>query len=93
VQQDAQGKADITLIITHLQAKEFDKALDAARRLQEKLPRSANGFTLAGLVALNRGDRAAARAAFHKALEVKPDYPQARQQRALTKAAGTFKTS
>jgi putative PEP-CTERM system TPR-repeat lipoprotein len=80
VQQDTQGRADITLIITHLQAKDFDKARDAAKRLQEKQPRSANGFTLAGLVELNRGDRAAAKAAFRKALEVKPDDRNASRQ-------------
>lgn len=80
VQQDPQGKADIALIITHMQAKDFDKARDAAKRLQEKQPRSANGFTLAGLVELNRGDRAAARSAFLKALEVKPDDRNASRQ-------------
>jgi putative PEP-CTERM system TPR-repeat lipoprotein len=87
VEQDRQGRADVTLIITHLQAKEFDKAMDAARRLQEKQPGSPNGFTLAGLVELNRGDRAAARAAFHKALEIKPDDRNASRQLAAMAVA------
>ncbi len=91
VEQDAQGRADITLIITHLQGREFDKAFDAAKRLQAKMPGNPNGYTLAGLVELNRGSRDAARAAFLKALEIKPDDRNAsRHLAAMAVGEGAF---
>jgi putative PEP-CTERM system TPR-repeat lipoprotein len=72
-EQDPQGDADVTLIMAHLRAKEWDKALEAARRLQQKQPTAANGYTLAGLAEVGRGDFAAAKAALLKAREVRPD--------------------
>ena len=71
-QQDPAGAADITLIAAHLRAKEWDKALEAARRLQQKQPASASGYMMEGLAESGRGNFAAAKAAFEKAREVKP---------------------
>ncbi len=69
---DPKGNADIALIIAHLRVKDYDKALEAAKRLQEKQPTSPNGFTLAGMAEIGRGNEAAAKTAFAKALEIQP---------------------
>src|SRR5690606_14998353 len=44
----------------------------AAKRLQQKQPQNPNGYNLAGLAEIGRKDHAAAKAAFQKALEVRP---------------------
>lgn len=70
---DPQGSADIPLILAHIRAKEYDKALEAAKKLQEKQPNSPNGWTLAGMAEIGRGNDAAAKAAFEHALQIQPD--------------------
>lgn len=69
---DPKGNADIALIVAHLRMKDYDKALEAAKRLQEKQPTNPDGFTLAGMAEIGKGNEAGARAAFIKALEIKP---------------------
>ena len=63
---------EIGVALTHIRAREYDKALEVAQRLQEKLPTEPVGFTLAGLAQAGKGDLEAAKAAFRKALEIKP---------------------
>jgi putative PEP-CTERM system TPR-repeat lipoprotein len=70
---DPEGKADVALIIAHLRLRDYDKAIEAAKRLQEKRPTDPNGFTLAGTAELARGQRETARALYRKALELRPD--------------------
>jgi putative PEP-CTERM system TPR-repeat lipoprotein len=72
-EQDPAGAADIQLIAAHLRAQEWDKALEAAQRLQQKQPASSSGYIMAGLAESGRGNFAAAKAAFEKAQQVKPD--------------------
>jgi putative PEP-CTERM system TPR-repeat lipoprotein len=69
---DPEGKADVALILAHLRLRDYDKAIEAAKRLQAKRPAEPNGFTLAGTAELARGQTEAARAAFRKALELHP---------------------
>jgi putative PEP-CTERM system TPR-repeat lipoprotein len=68
---DPQGNADVALILAHLRIREYDKALEAAQRLQAKQPASPNGYTLAGTAEVARGQMAAAKTAFNKALELR----------------------
>jgi putative PEP-CTERM system TPR-repeat lipoprotein len=72
-EQDPAGAADITLIAVHLRAKEWDKALEAALRLQQKQPASASGYIMAGLAEAGRSNFGAAKTWFEKAREIKPD--------------------
>jgi putative PEP-CTERM system TPR-repeat lipoprotein len=68
---DPQGNADISLVLAHLRIREYDKALDAAKRLQAKQPASPNGYTLAGTAEIARGQVDAAKISFRKALELR----------------------
>lgn len=70
----SQYQADIALILAHARQREFDKALAAVAGLEKKQPDNPLTHDLKGRVYLLRGDRAAARAAFEKALTLKPDY-------------------
>ncbi|MCG8359128.1 MAG: PEP-CTERM system TPR-repeat protein PrsT [Kiloniellales bacterium] len=68
------------LAATHLfnayyQQKNYDAAIEVARKLQEALPESTQGFNLAGVAYAGKGDNAAAEALFRKAFEVKPGDP------------------
>ena len=65
-------RLEIGVALTHIRAREFDKALEVAQRLQESMPSEPVGFTLAGLAQAGKGDLEAAKAAFRKALEIKP---------------------
>lgn len=71
-QQDPEGRADVALIVAHLRSNEFAKALEAAKKLQEKRPTDSSGYTLAGMAEIGNKNVAGAKAAFAKALEVKP---------------------
>jgi putative PEP-CTERM system TPR-repeat lipoprotein len=66
--------ADVGLIVAHVSRKEYDKALAVVDRLAKKQPKSGMPENMRGLVALAKGDRKAARAAFEKALELQPDF-------------------
>ena len=69
--------AQVALIMNHLQADEYDKALQAAQYLQETHPENPDGFTLAGVAYAAKGGDKDAKALFAKALEVKPGDPNA----------------
>ena len=64
--------ADTYLVRTYLSAKQLDKALDAVKRVEAKRPKDALTFNLKGAVLFARGDVPGARAAFERALVLKP---------------------
>jgi len=66
--------ADVGLVVAHVSRKEYDQAFAIVDRLAKKQPQSGVPENLRGLVALAKGDRKAARAAFEKALELQPDF-------------------
>ena len=67
-------RADLALIAAHVRQREFDKALAAVNRLQKKQPNSPVPLNVRGGVLLAKGDRAAARQEFQRALEIDPAY-------------------
>jgi putative PEP-CTERM system TPR-repeat lipoprotein len=69
--------AQAMLAFNYLRAGEADKALQAARRLQERQPQHPDGFTLAGLAHVLKKEYPAAKAAFSKALTLRPGDPNA----------------
>ena len=72
-------QADLSLIATYLNRKDYDKALAAAAALEKKLPDSALAYNVKGTVYIARRDLKNARLNFENALTVQPDYlPAAR---------------
>lgn len=68
-------QADVALITTLMRQREYDKALAAVERMEQKAaPTSALPSNLRGSVLAARGDFPAARAAFEKALQIDPKY-------------------
>ena len=67
---DSGTTADLALISAHLGRKEFDKALAAIDKLEEKQPGKPLAANLRGRVKLAQQDRAAARKSFEKALTI-----------------------
>ena len=72
-----QGAAEVMLAVNHLRAGEPDKALQSAERLQASLPRSPDGYTLAGLAYIMKKQYAEAKAALNKAVSIQPGDPNA----------------
>ena len=66
-----------------LGAKKNDHAIEVFRLNTELYPKSGNTFDSLGETYLALGDRAAARQAYARALEVQPDYPNAKGAREL----------
>jgi putative PEP-CTERM system TPR-repeat lipoprotein len=77
IEQDPSIVSLATLAVTHIRAGEFDKALEVAGRLREQFPENPSGATLAGIAHGGKGDPAAARAAFRRALAIQPGAPDA----------------
>jgi len=71
-------RAGEMLVMTHLQAGDYDKALEQARAMAESQPDSALPWTLTALVHSARGENAATRDALASALERDPADPAAR---------------
>jgi putative PEP-CTERM system TPR-repeat lipoprotein len=65
-------RALLSLALTHLRNRDFDRAVDLARQLQAANPTSAIGHTLAGIALAGQGDAAGGRAEFTRALEINP---------------------
>ena len=66
--------ADLALVADLLRQKQFDQALAAVARLEQKQPNSALVYNLKGIVYLNKRDLGAARASFERALQIQPDF-------------------
>ncbi len=74
-QMDEGGiRADLALVAGHMRRGELDKALQAQVQLERKQPDNPLVHNLRGGLMLAKRDPAAARAAFEKALTIKPDY-------------------
>jgi len=67
-------KADMALISSYLAKRDYDQALKSIEGLEKKQPENPLVPHLRGLVMVGKGDIAAARAYFEKALLKKPDY-------------------
>lgn len=67
-------QADVARAVAHLQRGEFERALAAAQDLERKQPDDPLGRHLVGVVHSARKDDAAARAAFERALALRPNY-------------------
>jgi len=66
--------ADVLLVSTYLQRKQFDQALKAAESLVTKQPQSPVGYNLVAAAYLGKKQEELARKALHKALEVQPSF-------------------
>lgn len=67
-------QADVLLVMTYLQRKDFDHALTATDTLAEKMPDSPVPLNLKGAALLGKEDRAAAKQAFEAALKLQPEF-------------------
>ncbi len=67
-------QADLALVISHLRRGQLDEALAAQLQLERKQPDNPLVHNLRGGAMLAKRDIAAARAAFEKALALRPDY-------------------
>lgn len=65
-------KAGVLLVMTQLRLKQYDKALAAAKVIENEQPDSPLGYNLQGAAYLGKRDFAAARASFEKALSIQP---------------------
>ncbi|MEF9995669.1 MAG: PEP-CTERM system TPR-repeat protein PrsT [Burkholderiaceae bacterium] len=72
-----QSQADLAVIANFLSRKEYDKALEAARKLEKRKPDSALSQQVLGNVHLARKELPAARKRFEQALKLDPTYLQA----------------
>ena len=66
VEQDPTARALTALAITHIRAREFDKALEVATKLSEQFPESATGAILSGIAYAGNNDLDQARGRFRK---------------------------
>jgi putative PEP-CTERM system TPR-repeat lipoprotein len=66
-------RPEIALFIAYFKQKDFDKALETAKRLEKASPREAVGFDFAGAALLAVANDGAARAEFQRALELHPN--------------------
>lgn len=71
---DSVFQADLALVMAHLRRGETDKALEAHAQLERKQPDNPLVHNLRGGLMLAKRDVPAARAAFEKALSLRPDY-------------------
>src|SRR6185295_18011554 len=71
------SRADTLLVMTHLGKKDYDKALEAALKLQKKQPENPVTYDLLGGAYLGKKDLANARKSFERALSLQPDYTAA----------------
>lgn len=86
---DASAVADMALVTTYMQRKEWVPALTAVEILERKLPAEAGPRNLRGRIELARGNRDQAIQAFEAALQLDPSfYPAAASLAALDVEAG-----
>ncbi len=68
------AQATMALVQTEMNLKHYDKALAAVQSLEKAQPDNPQVQNLKGAVYMIKGDAAAARAAFEKAVALKPDF-------------------
>ncbi len=71
-------QATVLLALVKLRKRDFDGALEAAKKLKETSPDNPLADNLIGAAQLGKGDTKAARATFEAALKAKPDFHPAR---------------
>jgi putative PEP-CTERM system TPR-repeat lipoprotein len=71
-------QADVLLVLSYLNKREFDKAIEASTALEARMSDSPIPFNLTGLAYLAQRDFATAAARFEQALEIDPDFVVAR---------------
>jgi putative PEP-CTERM system TPR-repeat lipoprotein len=71
---DKAGQADLTLVMLHLRDKEYDKALQAIKLLQKKLPNNPVIHNLRAAALMGKKDLTGARDALEQALAVQPNF-------------------
>ncbi|MDO9597790.1 MAG: PEP-CTERM system TPR-repeat protein PrsT [Azoarcus sp.] len=71
---ETSGQADLAMILAYMRRSEFDKALEAQKTLEGKQPDNPQTHNLKGGILLAKKDPAGARAAFERAVELKPDF-------------------
>ena len=69
-----QYQADVMLIMSHLQRRDYEQALKAAAGLEKKQPNNPLTFNLKAAIYLAKKDVAAARKQLERALELQPTY-------------------
>ena len=79
----SQYQADLALVSAHLRRGEFDQALQAANRLEQKQPKNPLSYNVKGTVYAAKRDFKSARANYEKALQVDPKYFTAARNLAL----------
>lgn len=67
-------EADILLVLSHLHKKDYDKALEASRALEQRSPDNPVGYNLSGLAHQLSGNAKKAEQLFRKALEIDPNF-------------------
>ena len=67
-------QADVALVMAHVRERQYDKALAAVARMEQKAPRSPMPLGLRGSVLAAKGDVKGARAAYEKALTLDPTW-------------------
>ncbi|MCA3178849.1 MAG: PEP-CTERM system TPR-repeat protein PrsT [Burkholderiaceae bacterium] len=72
--EGASVDTDLALISARLRARQFDQAIAAADRLITKTPDSALAHNMRGTALTGKGDLAAARQAFDRALQIDPSF-------------------
>jgi putative PEP-CTERM system TPR-repeat lipoprotein len=86
---DKSDVADMALVGSHMQRKEYDAALKAIDVLERKQPTQALPYDLRGRILLIKGDVPGARSSFEQALKLSPTYfPAAGRLAALDLSAG-----
>jgi cellulose synthase operon protein C len=74
---DKGESATLALIAAHLARHEYDQALVAIEALQKKYPNEPLAHNLSGIALLGKGDKAAARQSFERAVALNPLYTPA----------------
>jgi len=74
---ESQIQADLTLVMSYLRKREFDKALAAVANLEKKQPDNPLTYNLKAAIYLGKRDAANARANLERALALKHDYAPA----------------
>lgn len=68
------GQAEFALILTHLRRGEFDEAMRIQQQLESKQPDNPQTHNVKGGILMAKRDLPAARVAFERALQLRPDF-------------------